>query len=374
MALKNPPMNLYKKIVFTFIGFTIILLVLIFYLSFSRAKIIIVPQTETISADLIIDVAENPQTEGVLKGRIIETEVEGDETFSPTGGEEVPSVAGGTVTIYNRYNKNQPLVRTTRLLTPDGKLFRLKETVNAPAGGEVQVKVYADEKGKDYEIGPSRFIIPGLWEGLQDKIFAESFEPMKGGARVTKIISEDDILKGRDSLEERLYNKGITELENTLRPGENINKNLIFKEILESAADVVAGEEVNEFTISIKLKTTAVLVDESELLRLAETKMKNSISADKKLVNVKSGSLSYNLEKYDLESGIANLKVYLEGETVIKDTSLIFSKDNLVGRSKKEAEAYLESFDAIREATVNFSPFWVTKVPSLKDHIRIEIK
>jgi len=374
MISKNPPLNFYKKIVFSFIALTLILVVLILYLSFSQAKIFITPTKEVASADFIIDIVENPETEGVLQGRIIEALVEGNEVFALTGGQEVDAIAGGKVTIFNKYNKNQPLVKTTRLLTPDGLLFRLEKTVNVPAGGEVEVKVYADEAGKKYEIDPTEFIIPGLWEGLQDKIYASSSEKMTGGSKQIKVISDNDIAKAESEIKEKLYTEGVVKLEEELQTGEGINKNLIFKEVLESSTDVAAGEEVDEFSIDMKLKVVALIIDEKQLLSLAETKMKNSISTDRKLVSINNDSLNYTLEKYDTESKMANLKVYLEGETVLKDTSLIFNKDKLIGRTKAETEAYLKSFDAIEEAVVRFSPFWVTKVPSLKDHIKIEIK
>lgn len=374
MVSENPPLNLYKKIVFSFIAFTLILVFLILYLSFSNAKIIITPTKEVASADFIIDIIENPETEGVLQGKIIEVVVDGNENFTLSGGQEVDAVASGKVTIFNKYNKNQPLVKTTRLLTPDGLLFRLEKTVNVPAGGEVEVEVYADEAGKKYEIGATKFTIPGLWEGLQDKIYASSFEKMTGGTKQIKVISDNDIAKGEKEIKEKLYAEGLVKLEEELQAGEGINKNLTFKEVLESSTDAVAGEETAEFGIDMKLKVIALIIDEEQLLSLAETKMKNSISADKKLVSINNNSLNYTLEKYDMESKMVNLKVYLEGETVLKDTSLIFNKDKLIGRTKSETEAYLKSFDAIEEAVVRFSPFWVTKVPSLKDHIKIEIK
>ncbi|MDD5043500.1 MAG: hypothetical protein PHD51_02395 [Patescibacteria group bacterium] len=369
---KSFSVSLYKKIAVSFITLTLILVILILYLSFSQAKISIWPVKKMTSADLLVDIIRNSEIEGVLAGDTFEITVEGEGNFSPTGGKEVEGVAEGKVTIFNNYNRNQPLVTTTRFLTKDGLLFRLKKGTLVPAGGKVEAEVYADKAGKAYEVGPSKFTIPGLWEGLQDKIFAESFEKMSGGVKAVKIINEDDIAKGKEELEKKFFEEGVSKLNELA--GKNLNNNLIFKEILESSTDVMPGDEVGEFTMAIKLKLVAVDVDEDKLLSLAETKMKNSLSSDRRLVEINKDSARYSLGKYDLENGTATLNVYLEGETVLRETSLIFNKDNLTGRSRAEAEAYLKGFDSIDKVEVHFSPFWVTKVPKLKDHIKMEIK
>lgn len=52
---------------------------------------------------------------------------------------EVDDLSGrvrGTVTLINKLTRNQRLVATTRLLAADGRLYRLDEAVNIPAGGE----------------------------------------------------------------------------------------------------------------------------------------------------------------------------------------------------------------------------------------------
>lgn len=95
--------------------------------------------------------------------------------------------ARGFVTIYNYYNKPQPLVTSTRLLSPSGLTFRIDENINVPSSsvvngevvpGEIRVSITADKIGPEYRIEPSKFSIPGLWVDLQDKIYGESFKSM----------------------------------------------------------------------------------------------------------------------------------------------------------------------------------------------------
>ena len=63
----------------------------------------------------------------MLQGKIISTTKEINQNFSVNNGTSVDAIATGKVTLYNNRETAQPLVATTRLLTPDNILFRLKE-------------------------------------------------------------------------------------------------------------------------------------------------------------------------------------------------------------------------------------------------------
>ena len=103
---------------------------------------------------------------------------------------------------------SQPLVATTRLLTADGILFRMKKGATVPANGTVEVDVYADKSGKASEIGPSKFTIPGLNEARQKVVWAESIKPMVGGVRQFGVIGSEDIKEAEGEMLAELKKSG----------------------------------------------------------------------------------------------------------------------------------------------------------------------
>ncbi len=374
-----PPQNLYKKIGISFIVLTLILVIAVVYFSFSEATINIKSAQEKISVEFVARVMPQEALAGysgtteAVAGGIYSTTVRGRQTFQVSGGKVGEAQATGQVTIINNYSKAQPLVATTRLLTPNGLLFRLSKRVDVPAGGRVKVEVYADQPGKQGEIGPTRFTIPGLWPGLQDKIYAESSEPMTGGVKEIKAVTQEDVDKGVKELTDNLYQKAIEELEKQEGKKLDIAPENIIKEIFDQKFSAKAGEEVNEFTIEMSLKIIAVTVDQEAMISLAEKKLKDSMSADKDLGGIDPRSLHYSVERYDLKNQAAEIKVYLEGGAALREDSLILNKDKIVGLSKKEAEDYFKSFSVIESVEIKFSPFWVQKIPKLRDHIKINI-
>jgi hypothetical protein len=82
--------------------------------------------------------------------------------------------AHGSVRIINNSSQPQALIRTTRLMTSDNKIYRLNQSIVVPAYEHVMVEVYADAPGSEYAISPTQFIIPGLDASLQSMIYAVS--------------------------------------------------------------------------------------------------------------------------------------------------------------------------------------------------------
>lgn len=374
------PQNLYKKIGFSFIILTVILVVAVVYFSFSQATITVKPAPEKVSVEFTArvmpqaDLASYTGVDKAVAGGIYTATVRGRQTFQATPGQKGEAQAIGEVTIINNYSKNQPLVATTRLLTPDGILFRLAETVDVPVGGQVKVKVYADQPGKPGEIGPTKFTIPGLWEGIQDKIYAESDAPMTGGIKDIKSVTQADLDRAKQELSDNLFKKAIEEVGKQV--GEKISvlpENMV-KEIVTPNFSAKVGNQVDEFTAEMGLKVTAIVADQDALLAIAEEKLKANVSADRKLVGSDPRSFSYKAEKYDLKTKSAEVKVYLDGGLSLKEDSLVLDKDKIAGLSKKEAEQYFFGIPSIKEVKIEFSPFWVTRIPKLRDHIKIVIE
>ena len=133
----------YLRIVNIFITLTVLALLATVYLTFARALIFVPGDREqfTATASAEVDLGND---ESSIATTVLSQEFEVSDTFDIRAKESASKKAGGTVTIVNKYSRNQPLVRSTRLVTQDGKLFRIAESVNVPAGGTTKVFAEAD--------------------------------------------------------------------------------------------------------------------------------------------------------------------------------------------------------------------------------------
>ena len=378
----NKSLNLYKKIAYFFIFLVLILVLVVLYFSFVRVKIILIPNQEKISNNMIFDIRdkEKGEVEGsIIPGAIREEAIESSDVFEASGTEVIGKEAVGEITIINNYSQNQPLVASTRMIpvnNPD-KLFRLKETVNIPAGGEIKAEIYADDPSPEMAIKSTRFTIPGLWAGLQDKIYAESENDIVYRQKVKKYIVESDFDDAKRDLRQKLLSEAKAEINESYKEyGEIIYK--IDENSIVSNFDNKAGDELDEFEASIKAQVVIVAFDEEKAALMAQKKFISSLSSNKELISFDEDNIIYALNNYDVDKGEATVNASFEGRVSIKENSNIIEVDNILGLKKDQLDVYLGDLSDIAGYEIKFYPSFLPdflkKVPRLVDKIEVEIK
>lgn len=370
---KNPSVALYRRIALSFVVFTVVLLAIVFYLAFSSATITIFPSEEVVSTSFIVPVAE-----GQLAGKVFDENFELERTFESTGQKSVETDIAGTVTIHNNYSQSQTLVQITRLLTPDGQLFRMKKQAIIPPGSSVAgIEIYADDpdKVKLPIAKDTRFSIPGLWEGLQDKIYAQNPEELLGNTRKVSVVSDSDISSSQAKLEEDLLSQAKKKFAAGLEDqGENMSVELTQVQLVSVSSNASAGDEAAEFSSKVEARVVGVAFSRDALKELALQRLESELPGDKELSGMDISAFTFQLANYDQLSGTANVQAYLEGQTFLKHTSDLLDKGNLTGKTKKEVVSTLTSSPSIKDVIVDLRPFWLSKVPRLPDHVNILIK
>jgi hypothetical protein len=377
--------TVYKKIIIGFSILTVLLVGLIAYFSFSKTIITITLAPKEISTTMTAAVKQNLTAEEKLQlsslpGYLVSTTVSGTKTFTNTntGGQPVEAQATGKVTIYNNWTTDQPLAATTRLLTPNGLLFRLKNRVDVPAGQAVaNVEVYADQPGAAGNIGPTKFTIPGLWPGLQEKIYAESKESMSGGIRQADIITQTQLNEAKRTLIDELVKKAAADLEQTDEVKKNnttISTQSVATVILSEESSAKNGDEASSFDISLKIKAMAVIFDETQLQAKVLTQLRQEINADEQLVAGGQSTFTYHVQEHDLDNQTASLEATYTAQAVPRLSNPIFNRDKITGKDAQTIKEYFSNFDEVKSVAIKFSPFWVTKAPTLKDHIEIKLQ
>ncbi len=308
-----------------------------------------------------------------------ETFEEEQDTFpSQETNTEIETRAIGKATIFNQTSIDRRLIATTRLLSPDNILYRIKNDAYVPSNGKIEVEIYADQPGKESEISQSEihFIIPGLPKQIQDQIYAQSNKPIKKSIKKNKIVTKENIKNATDELKKRILQKIQKAIDEPFAL-ENEKNHLIpclfVSEIIETKKDVEIGEQKDEFNLGIKLKITAIIFDKEKLLAKAKTKLLEKIYTYQKLVNPLQ-NFTYSVEQYNSKTKEALIKVHLEGISTLNSESEILNKNKLIGLKKIEIEEYFSQFQGIKKTEIKFSPFWVKRIPKIKNHIEIIIQ
>ena len=357
----------YKIVALSFLFLTIALLAVIVFMSSKRATITVITKPDPVEVNSTLEI--NNKDEGG-NGQIVTTEVSLQKTFKPESTKEEVSVAIGFVTLHNEKDFAQPLVATTRLLSPDGILFRLKSRVTVPAQGAIDAEVYADEEGKKSEIGPSKFTIPGLREDTQEFIYATSEQSMKGGVRTYGVLTSADLKKAEEELVEELKNKGIEDLLE-INPGLEGVFSVVQHEV---KTDVGTDEEIEEFDLSGSATVVGVFYDKDEVLSIAKKGLEKRVVGDIEKVSPCDSEPTVTLGDYDLDNKMAVLNIFYAGLVELDPESKQLQKMLFFGKTKDEVRRYLLSLDHVQGVEIKFNPAWMLSVPHVAEHVNVVVK
>jgi len=368
----NASLRLYRRIAVGFVLLVAIVLGIVLYVSTVQATIRISPVTQTLSAEVLLDVVPTPTRENEIRGTLVSGKLNRTETFQPSGegAKEVEGTARGTVTIYNTSTSAQALVATTRLLSPDGILFRIDSAVNVPAGGSAEVAVHADLPGKTGDIGPTRFTIPGLSAALQELIYAESTKAFTGGFAKVAVISQGDIDRAAADLKAKLEEDGKAMLRQEV--GEGLAGESFTSEVLEMTTSVVAGSEAASFDVSLTVQVIGVFFDRDAAGVIALRELYEKLGPGREFVDVNEDGLQATVEKYDVVTKAVNVRVYVDGLAAVSTTSASLDPARFVGKTEEEVREMLVAEGIAKDVEIEFVPSWAKRVPTLKDHILIE--
>ncbi len=365
----NQPVRFYKFVALSFLFLTVLLLGVIGFMSSKRATITITTKEDPIDVQTTVTVGDNGPL-GV-EGTVTTTIISLEQTFSPTGSKKEPGTAIGSITLHNESSAPQGLVATTRVMTPDGILFRLKDAVTVPAKGTVDAAVYADEKGAAGDIGPvERFSIPGLNEAKQKQIYASSKQAMTGGLSTVGVLSMEDIDKAKKALLDAIQKKGEESLQAQFKDQPGVFS--VVQEVVEHDGKV--GDEVGTLLMKGKATVLGIFYNRDQVRATAEEGLNKHAVDDIGSIRTTEKEPRVVFGEYNPEKGTAELTVYHNGVVTLNSESKQLQKMLFFGKTKEEVRRYLLSLDHVYGVDVSFRPMWVGTVPYVPDHVNIVVK
>ncbi|MBI4114504.1 MAG: hypothetical protein HY445_01525 [Candidatus Niyogibacteria bacterium] len=366
-------------ILYAVVAFTLFLVVVD---AFSGVHVAITPHQEFFKVDTVLKASVDGQADLGVETVIMEESLK--QSLSVSGQQDVEEKSSGTLTIYNEFSSApQVFVGRTRFETPDGKIYRIAEQVTVPgakiADGKIEpssldVTVYADEPGEEYNIGPADFTIPGFKGSPRyEKFYARSSSGMSGGFNgTTRVATKEDIDALSSALETQIREKLARRLTDELPENMIVPENAASLSVVKKDFSAEAGKPAETLVLDMTMRYDglAVSVDDLEELlikRYLEQEGENNTQFD--IVNI--GNLSYQAQESDPRSGIMTL--HIEGFAHVVwniDQSLL--AENLAAAGFRKQLNVFSYYPQIEEAVISFSPSWWRVFPNDPDKITIE--
>jgi hypothetical protein len=378
----QPKSNNGKKYLALGLFLSLILISIIFFLAtfaFDGARIIIKPLTKKdLGLNETFFVSELDRKDLLLTKHINVSE---SITVPKKSVKKVFRKAEGDVVIYNNFTKDsQKFVKGTRLSTTDDKIFRTTVDVVIPGKanntpGQIKVHVQADQDGVEYNIGPTKFTIPGLKATPKFKDFyAESSETMKGGASGNESqVSDADLQKAISDIKQKLVESVQGKIGTDVPEGFTFNKDTL---VLTTGKMQKTDEDDTTATYTQSATGTTLFYKRDEIVkRILEKQYAND--SEKPIVKV--------LDTANLVVGVSNQGEALNETspvtlTVTGPAPAVFypNKQEILeyyaGRSVQDFNDITKKFQFVESAKRVIYPFWNTSFPSNISKITIEFE
>jgi len=353
---------------------------------FSGATVTVSARTAQVTAPATMD-AELNAPQGTLAYVLVTSTKTATTTVPASGVQKVSRAASGVITIYNDYSTaSQQLATNTRFESPDGKIYRIHQSVTVPGAtkasdgsltpGHTSLTAYADQPGADYNRGQTQFTIPGFMGDPQYTKFYAETDSMSGGLVGTEpSVASADLTAAEHTLTSALQNS----MSNVLQSPSLKGFIAIPGTLAITYSDVT---QTPGATSTAMLSETATAV--ADVIRadaLASAVAKQTVQGYNGEAVTFSDPSAVTVSLVATSSSSTMLELGLSGTpTLMWQFDQNTLKQALVGQPKSDFETILKSFapaiicsnDTPCQASLR--PFWAKNFPGNPDKIEILTK
>lgn len=346
---------------------------------FAGATVTVFPRQEQVVAPKTLIAKLNPAT-GELGYQTMKVSQSASTTVPASGTHQVTRSASGIVTVYNAFGTDsQRLIANTRFAAPDGKIYRLRDSVIIPGGvkgadgtltpGAVSVTIYADSPGAAYNRGETRFTIPGFQgDPRYSKFYAQGVAIAGGFVGTEPAVAQADLNQAADLIKQGLSQSAQSSLASQVPAGYIAvpgSLEITFSTLTQSPA------QGNTATIAQSATMSGAIVRLDNLAAAIAKEMVTNYAGEP--VTIPDVSALSIATATTTKTG-ATITLSLSGTpTLLWKYDADALKAALVGKNKSTFQSIVESFaPAITRAEAKVRPFWEGSFPNNPDKIQLE--
>ena len=350
------------------IGIALLILMFTALSLFDGATLAYVPKSQAVSFDDDSYTARKAGEGNLLFSVITLSGEKGLE--APASGEKgVERKASGTIIVYNTNTIEKRLREATRFETPDGKIYQAPDAITIPgkkvAGGKenpgtLEVVVYAERSGKEFNIGLTDFTLPGLkGTSLFSSVYARSKTDMSGGLiGGERAVKNEDEARVKTQLEVALKEELISEARAQV-PEDFILLPSLSLVTFENLPQTDSANE-NNVIINVRADLAGVMFKRSDLSNHL-IRDKAILASDESVDIVKLDALDFAfINNVSTDSlSLDKVEFSVKGEAIaVWRVDEVALKADLIGKHKRDIPSILNNYPTIAKATATIRPFW----------------
>ncbi|HWB34333.1 MAG TPA: hypothetical protein VG753_03400 [Candidatus Paceibacterota bacterium] len=334
---------------------------------FAGATVTVYPKEEQVTPPATLTAGLNPPA-GSLGYAVITVTRSATTTVPASGTKQVSRSASGPITVYNATNASQRLIANTRFQAPNGKIYRIHDSVivpaevNASTPGSASAIVYADSPGAEYNIASdTRFTIPGFKSDPRYNQFYAQGSAISGGyIGPEPAIADADLTKASDDLKASLSQAAQSSLASQIPsnymaiPG---TLQVTFSDITQTP-----GQD-NTATISQSATMSGGIIPTGDLAAAIAKQTVTGYNGEA-VGFLDASQISISSATSTAPSG--TITIAISGTpTLVWQYDPAAIKAAVIGKPKSQFQSIIQSFaPAVARAEAKVRPFWESTFPS----------
>ena len=348
------------------------------------AKVIITAKTSPASVSMPVKLGGTLATD-ISKGIIqtVSQQIKKDisVTFTATGEKNVGNKSTGTVAFSNCDTSDVETIKSGTIITLNGKNYTTQSEVNVGAGKfasgscslegiSTEVAVVAENPGKTYDTNAKvQFSVDGYSNGMT----AYSEMGIVGGTdEISKVVMADDIQKASQALSDLSSDSVKQQLIKQFTNGESV---------ISDSFNIVHAAPISNPAVGAEVTTKATLVSSTTftITAIAKTELevylKDNLTkqiADKNQRIYNDGIDKVTLSDYLSTDQGTTIKISTDACQIGPNIDQTSIKEQVKGKQFGDAQALLSDIPGVDTVDIQFSYFWVKRIPAEVEKIDVE--
>jgi len=330
---------------------------------------------------LVLADANDRQAAGpnILTGRFIEVSRENVSTFNATGEENSGQKSTGKIAVLNYTTTIQGLLVNTRFQTASGLVFRLSSEALVPSikkgtPGRVVVDAVSDDGGTKYNISQgTKLTVPGLGEAGKTAVVGEVAGVFAGGTdEITKVVSQEDIEKGKEAAAKDIFAVAETELREQLKRGEELSSMLLQNDIIDAVPSASVGAKRDQFEVRVRSRSWAIAINQGDLTKAVARASVFEVPEGKQVTKQTVDTAEISVVESNFLNHRIDLIVKLDGR-VGPQLDIVALATKLANKSLTDGQKLLQGMTEITSGSIEMWPTFLTHTPLLTNNIRVQV-
>ncbi len=360
----------------------VVLLLGFMFLPHATIKIYVDPRVlerdEQVTADPNATTVD--QAQKIIPGKIVETDIEGNQTGNATGTKQVGDPAKGEITIYNKSASARSFSQGTVFVGPNNLKFTLDSNVNNIASPSADTGTWgtATANVTASQIGPDSNLPAGTQLQVQGQAVSDFGAKVNSGlsggtSKNVTVVTSDDQKKLLASLASSLRSQAQTKLQGKLSGDEKILSEALDENIVSTNYSKKAGDQASSFSLDLVIHYKGTAYSDNDLKSMVSQLVQTNVPPGFKL-DLADTTTTADVSKLEPDGKLIFLARFQANLIPVLDETSI--KNQIKGKTTAQAQDIIKGIDNVIGSNISIHPSLpgpLSVIPWLSQNINIDV-